>query len=166
MTARDAANLLIAVNASNKAKDAPTVVPIYRELVPVDELEPITSDQGLNDRLADLDREDPLSVLKLPVAFGHALEILLLGFTPEGNGRTKLAGYASDTFEVSFHHPKPRATILIGDYSDPEHQHAEYFTTYGVSELEAGEPEPGQDKRDVTTITWRTLQAVGRVLAT
>jgi hypothetical protein len=100
MEIADAANLLIAVNASGAARDAPVVIPLYRNLVEADHL---WADEKL--------------IKKNYASFGSVLELIIQsaieGILPE----TVLTKSVPDVVRNAFH--KRTVSISIG-FSRPE----------------------------------------------
>jgi|tagenome__1003787_1003787.scaffolds.fasta_scaffold19946965_1 hypothetical protein len=181
MTARDASNAIIGVNACSMAKDAPTAVSIYgalRALKPS-----IQPEEGTLH-----------TICTEGINFGEALELLVRAHVPDQNGLLPIDGELFGevdwpegspeydrtvqeiekqiAFEIEFIRPSSEASIRVyqvaaratvqADLTEPEDRliAAARFSARKAQGHKLG------DRRDQTTITRRTLLAVGQVLAT
>ena len=114
MGVADAANLLIAVNASGAAREAPDVIPVYRDLI-----------------AAEFRYAHEKRAPKIYGSFGEAIELLLQsaieGKLPETFLSLDVPGVLRDTFQqgnaqisISFNRPEPRASIGITGERSPQ----------------------------------------------
>lgn len=173
MSATDAANLLIGVNATSTAVEAPRVVRAYRRLHASEA--PVLSDPSL---------DIPLGTL------GEAIEQLLHGagrgelaqpFAGKLLGSEFLEAFARGHvhIELRFCKSEKTATLrmtecLLSDEIEPEREHelldarSPDFVWKFKSAVSRGPPadkiKPGSDRIEETTIGYRTLHAVGRLI--
>ena len=155
MTSEDAAHLLIGVNATALAKDAPEVVIAYRAITERDDVYPIVSEIA--------DEDDVTRALFNPADPIQCLSGLIDCYVKKGDLKPVL-NEQSYTVSLTFGRPVPRMQLWIGWQSDDPEQIDEPlcvldFYNTGAKSLAAG------DKRDRTTISEITLAAVGRILA-
>lgn len=154
MTCEDAVNLLIGVNATALAKDATEVVPRFLGLTDRDDIHPIEADYSNEDALA--------RALFEPSSAGQCLVDLLKCYIPDEKG-CALMDDSSLSVSVTFNRPRPRISIAaFYESNDPEETDdvIAVLDFYSKSENPTGTG----DKRDSTTITEKTLAAVGRLL--
>lgn len=155
MTCEDAVNLLIGVNATALAKDAPEVVPRFLRLADREDIHPIEANF--------LDEDALTRALYRPISAGRCLVDLLKCYVPDQMGRALMDGN-SMSLSVTFSRPTPRISIVaFYESNDPEELDEPYaiLDFYSESEDLIGTG----DKRDKTTITEKTLAAVGRLLS-
>jgi len=195
MSARDGANLLIAVNASVVARAAPETVATYR---------------NLKCRASRVRGGKTLeSAFKAGMKLGEALETLIEAAVPDHHGGSELAWellYFSDSLtwtsvdewleryrkalpdlhhiirsEIIFDRPRPSVAISIAetgvssasepppipamDASEREIEESQKMVASAVF-LSSGTSDPRGDRSDQTKISLRTILAVGKVLAT
>lgn len=116
MTPTDAANLLIAVNATSLAKDAVTAIETYRRLI-------WRSDEKLQGRDWEADREDPFkAVFRVGVSLGEVLEKLILMAVPVFKPTSELEEALNrEGLEISleFVRPVPSVDLSIFNYEPP-----------------------------------------------
>lgn len=170
MTARDAACLLIAVNASTLAKNVPATIAEYSRLITKHDQE-----HGLGEQLGSyLAREG--------VLFINALSFLL---SCDDQGRlqadqmlekvrdtdfTQLAPHLRSNLQVEFEGPQPRARIKVTSMKSSsigrspafvKNADLWYFADHTIgSEIRVG------DRTQTTTIRTNTIIAVAQVLQT
>ncbi|WP_331299199.1 hypothetical protein [Methylobacterium oryzae] len=139
MTARDAVNLLIAVNGCSLARDVPEMVEIIRNLPVAEVAEGISVDVG---------REG--------ATFGSDLELLINMLAIEEEGENSIPGLVT----VNFHRPIIKAEIEIFTRRGKHHvdQVAAYQDYSRVDQV----PEP--DRYDRTSVTQRTLYRVAKAI--
>jgi hypothetical protein len=157
MTARDATNLLIAVNGASLAKDAPIAIARYREMKA--------------HRWWEDSQDVPAIIRELLVPrtnFGDAFERLIELFTtaqyPDLPLYQHLGFLTLDGISVRFHRPRVFASIDVR-LSDPRKDlkpvaSNQFVAEKGIDGLLQG------GRQETTTINEITLMAVGRVLAT
>jgi hypothetical protein len=182
MGVRDAANLLIAVNASGSARDAALVVPIYRDLV------------------SQEFRSNQKKAPKSAGAFGEAIELVLhsiiKGSLPDTFLSQEVPGCVQDSFEegkasisIHFIRPEPRGYVSImrhnlarvpvwDPYSQTEHIgltpypmmmtpplsiSLSFWMKHGRQDRESWKLKVG-DRADETRIGNRTIVSVARIL--
>lgn len=170
MTARDAANLLIGVNATGKAKDAAEAIAAYRALV-------LTEDTA--DYLGRLTAAEDVAVDELwteimprGVMFGDALEALITASMPEGEQPPALVASCNgpDRVAVSIEFTRPVPEVRIFGEDAPgygqrfEDEELPQPVVHGLFTSNAL-PQGVGDRRDRTSISSRTLLAVGQALA-
>lgn len=155
MTSEDAAHLLIGVNATALAKDAPEVVSAYKAITGRDDIYPIEPEIAHED--------DVTRALFNPHGPVQCLSGLINCYIKRGDLDPALTE-ESYTVSLTFGRPVPRMELWIGWQSDDPEQMDEPlcvldFYNTGAKSLAAG------DKRDRTTISEVTLAAIGRILA-
>lgn len=172
MTARDAANLLIGVNATGKAKDAAMAIVAYRDLTMTED----TTD--LLRRLTaaeDVGGHDEFWTGIMPTGslFGDALEALITASMPRADQSPPLIesqnGPDRVALSIEFGRPVPQVSIFGEDAPG----HGRWFddeelpqpVVHGLFTQAAALKSEGGDRRDRTSITSRTLLAVGRALS-
>jgi hypothetical protein len=117
MGVADAANLLIAVNASGSAREAPDVIPVYRDLI-----------------AAEFLYADEKRAPKIYGSFGNALELIIEsaieGKLPSTFLSQDVPSALCDAFQqgnvtisVHFSRPEPRGYIDISVARSPENTH-------------------------------------------
>jgi hypothetical protein len=147
-------NLIIGVNATSVAKEALEAVRVFSDLTKVEELYPI------QDIYAD---DDAMTrALHRPSSSGSCLCALLACYIPDADGNAVMTEDGMSV-TVTFSRPSARVSVWAGYY--PENQedagetfaHLEFRTEKDLEGL--------GDKSDQTTITEKTLAAVGRLLS-
>lgn len=156
MTCEDAVNLLIGVNAASLAKDAPLIVPRYLSLTDRADIYPIEKEYSNEDALTQ--------ALFNPVSSGQCLVGLLKCFVPGEDGKALLGDYGFSVI-LSFERPHPYVSLWVGSVSNDHEEQDEPFVVLGFGSKDPDQAQVG-DKRDKTTITEKTLAAVGRLLST
>jgi hypothetical protein len=162
MTTRDAANLLIAVNASALAKNVPDVIASSRKLKAVSYFSEFRT------RLERFERLNALS-------FGASLELLIEWSRQEDNGTVPLNALLAEPFSESDHdliarHPELGAleAHLTISFFSPSGSALIQITGNNLSEawVAFGSPRTGSkaDRSDITVITQRTLLATATLL--
>lgn len=170
MTPRDAANLLIGVNATGKAKDAAQAIEVYRALVMTED----TADYMRRFTSADIEIDDLwLETLPAGASFGSALEALIEASMPRDGREPVLVesrnGPDRVTLSIEFARPHPEVRIFGEDAPG----HGRVFDGEELPQpvVHARFQSPGSaqgslgDRRDRTSISSATLLAVGRALA-
>lgn len=160
MTARDAVNLLIAVNGSSGAKQAVDAVKSFSDLILVSNGDFIGNDNWV----ADLDVNDDIErAFTKGTSLPSSIEAILLAHIPNNDGVIIANNMAE--FTIDFVRPVIECEILFGSFSnlhDQEiYQQAQFRNLYSL-----GQKMVQPDKVDSTIISSRTLEAVGKVLAT
>lgn len=156
MTVTDAANLLIGVNATSTAKEAVGAVISIRGLTLADEVFPITEDIKDESRLS--------MALYQPQSAATCIENLIGCFIDQDGGEAALDETTSPHISISFSRPLTRVIIRVADLATSEDETDEL---YALIEFEGNREsiERFADKADRTTITHRTLAALGRTLS-
>ncbi|WP_461653663.1 hypothetical protein [Methylorubrum aminovorans] len=156
MTVTDAANLLIGVNATSTAKEAVGAVVSIRDLTVADEVFPISEDIKDESRLS--------MALYQPRSAAACIENLIGCFTKQEGGETALDEASSPHITISFSRPRTRVIIRVADLATSDD---ETDDLYALLEFDGGRrlAERFADKADRTTITHRTLAALGRTLS-
>lgn len=146
MSTRDAANLLIAVNACAYAKDVPTLVPAYRDL-----------------RVSQNAAASRLEVCKPGASFGDDLE-LLIDWCGDPKKRDRLVEEPIGVI-IRLERPVPRAQVSVNFWKNrAKREQAMAFAHYGAVHKTT---EPGRgDRHDETVFSVRTLNAVAAALNT
>lgn len=155
MNPRDAANLLIAVNATRLAKDAVEAFETYGVL----EWWPVMDTDDLEDSRLNL----LVAVLSERIRFADALTKLISLAVWSDSYRPPLdALFANDDLrlDITFSRPKRIVQVEVRDRSDQDLG----VMFRGVFYNEPNE-EPAPDRRDLVTITHRTILEVGKTLA-
>ena len=165
MTPRDAANLLIAVNATGLAKETPKALQSYSALT-------WRQKKWIPDQEVEADRDDPFKkLLHEGIRLDQALEELILLATPIFSRVSMLEQFFANEhmqMTIEFSRPHPRVAFSVTYYEAPEDEDGkpEY------DEIEGGYFASGEqvneivsDRVDEVTITHRTLIAVGKSLA-
>lgn len=155
MTSEDAAHLLIGVNATALAKDAPNVVSAYIAIRGREDVYPIEPESA--------DEDDVSRALFSPENPVQCLSRLIGCYTKQGSADPVLSE-GSYAVSVTFRRPVPRLELWIGWQSDDPDQLDEPLCILNFYDDGAKSLSPG-DKRDTTTISEVTLAAVGRILA-
>lgn len=164
MTPQDAVHLLIGLNASSMAKDAPEAVRSFKGLVVVENVVPLEDEDGH----PYYEEDDVIFALGTGKPFDGALEALVRGYIPIQDGRSRLEKDWEDSVEVHvlFRRPIASATITIDDTSAPDDKPEVLAITRFESRRSSVLTGRGRDRHDTASITDRTLREVGRVLAT
>jgi len=151
----DAANLLIAVNASGAALDASIVIPRYRDLIYV-----------------DYDRRPP----KVCGTFGDALQRIIQSAIEGELPKTFLCKSLSTTMrdafrkgdttvEVEFRRPEPAGRIsIVGGWSPRSSTKTRRDFFFSPIPQSSGMFLKGGDRTDETTIALRTITSVAGTL--
>jgi hypothetical protein len=167
MTVEDAAALLIGVNGTAMAKDAAEAIHAFRNLR-------LQLDYGMptdpGERSEILGESDPIDrTLKIGTPFQETLVALLTACVPQEDGTTYLSRrLGSDvSVNITFHRPVWSASIDIYWEATNEEELPEPWTSAQFVDPPATLlTETGPDRSDSTTISARTLMAVGQILAT
>ncbi|MCJ2131603.1 hypothetical protein [Methylobacterium sp. E-045] len=154
MTCEDAVNLLIGVNATGLAKEATEVVPTYLTLTDRADIHPIEEDCADEDELT--------RAMFNPESSGQCLVGLMKCFVPKENGKSLMDGNGMSVF-LSFQRPEPYISLWIGSESNDPEELDEPYLVLGFGSKDESLARAG-DRRDKTTITEKTLAAVGRLL--
>ncbi|WP_437872070.1 hypothetical protein ACSD7O_08045 [Methylorubrum extorquens] len=156
MTVTDAANLLIGVNATSAAKEAVGAVVSIRDLTVADEVFPISEDIKDDSRLS--------MALYQPQSAAACIENLIGCFTKQQGKEAALDEVSSPHISISFSRPRTRVIIRVADLATSDD---ETDDLYALLEFGGGQclAERFADKADRTTITHRTLAALGRTLS-
>lgn len=165
MTPTDAANLLIAVNATALAKDSVDAIRTYRPLV-------WESRKYIQDAQVEADREDPFrSIFRSRVTFSDAFEKLILMAVPVFRPISELEEVLNREnlqIEIEFVRPVPSVSVTIfhHDPTDDPEEVDEYFDAEkGVFLSARTLLKPDEDRTDRVRITERTILEVGKALA-
>lgn len=176
MTTNDAAALLIAVNATVLAKDAPSVLAEMSCFVWKDQREEryFVDTQAVADMSDELfnwimQREHPLGPAKATLL--QFMERLIYSAIPLSSKNSRLADLVSSedtTFEIRFNRPIRKVSFQftyywenpdnVGDIESNVFEHGEFSPTAQV-DLPAG------DRFEQVSITQRTILEVGKALA-
>jgi hypothetical protein len=161
MTARDAAALLTAVNGTDLSKDAGEAVKAFHGLVLTFEAIDLTRPAGAPRRNASGPVE---RVLVRGSTFGDAFEALVAAFIPDQQGRVYFD--SEQIVRVTFMRPVRETQIEVrrGPRSRSEAPDVFIGAWFKDQDLRTQSDEI-PDRRVSTTISARTLTAVGRILA-
>jgi hypothetical protein len=168
MTAADAANLLIGLNATELAKDVPLVVPVYRSS------SNILSPEGVDVSAFFSD------VLQFGQSFGAALEALIAACLPEQDSTTRLEKELDALrptpdsivgISISFDRPFPIVSIRLNRL--PLTSEFDVFNPPSIQEIIStsfwgtfpDKKKKVADRTITTSITQNTLLRIGQVLA-
>ncbi|MHC2104128.1 hypothetical protein [Methylobacterium sp. CM6246] len=152
MTIEDAVHLLIGVNASPLAKEAPNVVRSFSELCDVEEVYPIFDD-GDNLSLALHKPKNAISCLR------SILEL----YAGSDEDRGLIAGH---NLTVTFRQPRPGLYLWLGWQSnnDEEPDEPTCILQFNSQKRIEEQDKVFGDRTDATTITEVTLSAVGKTV--
>lgn len=167
MQSKDAIALLIAVNASSIAKDAPAVLAEWSQFKWKDERKEI--DYSSSGSVEDWSTELSGWAIKPGYTLAMSMDRLLFHCIPLGDGPSSLEKEAGDegTFlSFSFYRPRKRVEFSYGYYWDhPEEPEGDTFEQGSFMPPDEISADAAGDRSDVVTITKTTLFAVGRALA-
>jgi hypothetical protein len=164
MSARDAARLLIGVNASSTATGAVKAVTAFGKLRLVQDF---AAPEDPAEAADLIDADDRIGqAMRLGTLFEKTLSVVLAAHVPDAKGRVSIDPDLS--IAISFSRPIERASIRMIWPSEDEDKLDEpmHLAEFGDYERSLGWVEKVPDRSDTTTITKTTLRAVGQVLAT
>lgn len=177
MTPRDAAALLIAVNATVLAKDAPSILRLMGDFIWIDErVDRVGGDQQAVADMSDdlfnwiMDRSTPRSPAR--VNFMKFMERLIYSAVPLSSKASRLSEVIEDdggtTFEIRFHRPHRKVAFQFTYYwENPDNIGDTYHNIFEVGEFVSPDDRTVAtgDRRERVIITHKTILEVGKALA-
>lgn len=162
MTSKDAANLLIAVNASALAKDAAVTILLYSDAKRSSYYTP-TLEAGLRPSAGSIDE-----IIFESLTLGRFIKAIVEGLMPVGGRKSKLhEEWDAGHFEIdlTFQRPWARAQFMITSRLSDEDEPPPRAQVLFYSDVQAIDGDKYPDRWDETGIGLKTLVAVAQTIA-